>query len=100
MITEYDSNIDRWIIRTGDLAYWVTDDRALVRCRVELVTHERVYLRATANDIPRIEGEVWYESRFSRRVIARAGVYWRKGKPSFNPHSFLVLPDQEKQREK
>lgn len=98
MTAEYAGDIDRWIVRSGDLVYWIANDRALVRCRVELVTHERVYLRATADDVPRRKGEVWYESRFSRRVITREAVYWHNGKPSFDTSRFLVLPDTEEKK--
>lgn len=76
-MAEYDKIRKQWVLRTGDLAYWLDRSGAgrVVRCRIELVTHERVYLRATADDPPRHRGEVWWEARFSRRVAPREAVY-------------------------
>lgn len=71
-------------LRAGDLAFWLNDDRQPVRCRVELVTAERVYLRATTDDLGIARGTVWYESLYTRRVAPRNAVYVRQGKAHFD----------------
>lgn len=76
----FDQRTGLWILTQGELAYWVTEDRTPVRCKVELVTDERIYLRATASDGPKRTGQVWFEARYSRRVAPRDAVLIRKGK--------------------
>ncbi|MEU5788783.1 hypothetical protein ABZ754_13770 [Micromonospora purpureochromogenes] len=78
-------------LTTGDLAYWLNDQRQAVRVRVELVTRERVYLRATANDYGVPVGTVWFESRYTRRVAPRAAVYLHGGKGFFDTARVAVV---------
>ncbi|MET8349309.1 MULTISPECIES: hypothetical protein [unclassified Micromonospora] len=73
-----------WQLTVGDLAYWLDDDRHPVRCRVELVTDTRAYLRATASEHGRRKGEVWFEGRFTRRVAPRPALYIHEGKGHFD----------------
>ncbi|MEU5827542.1 hypothetical protein [Micromonospora tulbaghiae] len=77
-------------LTAGDLAFWLTDDRRPVRCRVELVTAEHVYLRSTATDHGRRLGEVWREARYSRRVCPRDVVYLHEGRVHFDLRSFVI----------
>jgi hypothetical protein len=73
-----------WQLCEGALAYWLDDKRRPVRCRVELITETRIYLRATASDHGRRKGEVWFEARISRRVAPRHAVYIHNGKGYFD----------------
>ena len=79
------------VVRVGDLAYWLNDERQAVRCRVELVTAERVYLRATTDEYGVTKGQVWYVSRYSRRVAPRSAVYIHKGRAHFDWKSVVVV---------
>lgn len=81
-------------LRTGDLAYWLNADGQVVRVKVELVTRERIYLRATANDHGIPKGTVWYEGRTTRRVAPRDAVYIHKGKGHFDWRSVLIVGEE------
>lgn len=86
----YDPELDRWVLSTGDLAYWLDDDSRPVRVRIELVTSERVYLVATAGDQGKRKGQVWYEARVTRRVVPRAA-YIRGGRAHFDADTVLIV---------
>lgn len=81
---DYDSEHGQWVLREGDLATWLAEDGTPVRCRIELVTYDRVYLMATSGDPPLRQGQVWYESRISRRVAPRRLVYVHNGRGHFD----------------
>lgn len=81
----YDCDHNQWVLRDGDLAYWLDGEKNPVRCRIELITDERVYLKATTDDAPMRRGQIWWESRISRRVAPREKVvYFHKGKGHFD----------------
>lgn len=82
------------VLRTGDLAYWLDDESRPVRVKVELVTRERVYLRATSNDHGIPAGKVWYEGRTTRRVAPRDVVYVHRGKGHFDWRSVLIVGEE------
>lgn len=87
---DYDAAHGQWILRDKDLALWLANDRRVVRCRIELVTPEHVYLKATTDDKPMRRGQVWREARYSRRVAPRGKVYVHEGRGHFNWRSVRI----------
>ena len=72
-----------WVLWSGDQALWVGPDREAVPVDIELVTRERVYLRARSAAGGRQRGEVWYEGRWTRRVVPEDATYVHNGKAHF-----------------
>lgn len=78
----------------GDLAYWLDDERRPVRCKVELVTNEHVYLRATTTEHGKTKGQVWREARMTRRVAPRPAVYIHQGRGHFDWRQVVIAVSQ------
>lgn len=82
-----------YTLAAGDLAYWLDEQGHPVRCRVELVTDQRIYLRATADDHGHTKGSVWFTGRYSRRVAPREAVYVHKGKGHFDWTTIVIVEE-------
>lgn len=86
----YDSNEGKWVLTDGDLAYWIDDQGHPVRVKIELVTRDRVYLRATAQDYGVPAGKRWYEARYSKRVAPREATYVHRDRAHVNWQNVLI----------
>ncbi|MDH6462096.1 hypothetical protein M2302_002271 [Micromonospora sp. A200] len=83
-MAEYDPQSRQWVLWAGDRAIWVGPERTAVPVNIELVTPQRVYLRARAAAGGKRRGEIWFEGRHTRRVVPEAA-YVHGGKAHYPP---------------